>query len=112
EVCESLHGDRDGPQHRPPQITGTPLQNQGPTPGNLAVGPSLVEGFVKAFTFTSNPQQYQGEVAAMDWRHNAVCREGDPELVFPTANTGPARLEIVEAESVRLPPDLPPLLTA
>jgi hypothetical protein len=31
-----------------------PSSNHRTTPGNLAVGPSLVEGFVKAFTFTSN----------------------------------------------------------
>ena len=36
----------------------------------------------------------------MDWRHNAVCRDEDPELFFPVGNSGPALAQIADAKLV------------
>ena len=36
----------------------------------------------------------------MDWRHEAACLTEDPELFFPSGNTGPALAQIDEAKAV------------
>lgn len=36
----------------------------------------------------------------MDWRHDAICRDEDPELFFPVGTSGPALMQIAEAKTV------------
>jgi WhiB family redox-sensing transcriptional regulator len=42
----------------------------------------------------------RSEPLTHDWRHAAACLNEDPELFFPTGNTGPALLQIEEAKAV------------
>ncbi|MFD4577260.1 WhiB family transcriptional regulator [Streptomyces sp. NPDC058417] len=39
-------------------------------------------------------------MTAADWRHQAACREEDPELFFPVGNSGPALAQAEDAKAV------------
>ena len=35
-----------------------------------------------------------------DWRHEAICRNEDPELFFPVGNSGPALTQVAKDAGV------------
>lgn len=39
-------------------------------------------------------------MAGIDWQDRAACRDENPELFFPTGDTGPALLQIEQAKAV------------
>jgi WhiB family redox-sensing transcriptional regulator len=75
--------------------------------GKLGPRPST-DKLVKSFTSSKLRARRPRTLAAgwpegvdiMDWRHEAACREVDPELFFPIGNSGPALLQIDEAKQV------------
>src|SRR5450756_1782152 len=63
-------------------------------------------GTIRADAAAASPSPVRGRpqvpsaVSAMGWADHAACLREEPELFFPIGNSGPALIQIEEAEAV------------